>query len=37
MATYSKEFLSHSTNGKNISITSTTAGSPVSIHTVGSG
>ncbi len=37
MATYSKEFLSGSTNGKNISITSTTAGSPVTIHTVGSG
>jgi hypothetical protein len=37
MATYSKEFLSGSTNGKNISITSTTAGSPVTIHTAGSG
>ncbi len=37
MATYSKELLSGSTNGKNISVTGNATGSAVTVHTVGSG
>jgi len=37
MATYSKEKLSGGTNGKNISVTGTSSGAAVTIHTAGSG
>ncbi len=37
MATYSKQLLSGSTNGKNIKVASTTAGSGTAIHTAVAG
>ena len=37
MATYSKHLLSGSTNGKNISVTGTTTGASVTVHTATSG
>ena len=37
MATYSKELLSGSTQGKNISVTGTTTGASVTVHTAVSG
>ena len=37
MATYSKELLSGSTQGKNISVTGTATGSSVTVHTAVSG
>jgi|TARA_R100000995_G_scaffold50336_1_gene24273 hypothetical protein len=37
MATYSKHLLSGSTNGKNISVTGTSTGASVTVHTATSG
>ena len=37
MATYSKQLLSGSTNGKNISVTGTATGASVTVHTATSG